>query len=113
MKTVVTSICLAALLALFLAGNVVATDKPAKMANIQGRVQMLDKNASAITVETKGGVKRQVTYASGTKFRYGHSKNSSPGSAVYVKENNYISCTGTYNDKMILNATECVYREAK
>jgi hypothetical protein len=103
----------AALLALLLAANVVAADKPPKIMNVQGRVQMFDKTATSITVETKGGVKRKVIYSGDTKFMYGHSKNSKPGSSDQVKESNYISCAGTYNDKMELKATECVYREAK
>ena len=106
---------LAVLLALFLAATLVAADKPAKVMNVQGRVQMLDKNASSITVEMKGGVRRTVMYTSDTKFLYGHSNNNKPGSSDQVKENNYISCSGTYNDnnKMELKATQCVYREAK
>jgi hypothetical protein len=74
---------------------------------------MLDKDASAITVEMKGGVRRKVIYTADTKFLYGHSHDSKPGSADQVKENNYISCAGTYNDKTNLNAKECVYRETK
>ena len=54
-----------------------------------------------------------MTYTSDTKFLYGHSHNSKPGLPAGVKENNYISCAGTYNDKTMLQAKECVYREAK
>jgi len=103
----------AALLTLLLAANVVAADKPPKMMNLQGSVQMFDKNATSITVVTKGGVKRKVIYSSDTKFLYGHSKNSKPGFSDQVKESSYISCAGTYNDKMELKATECICREAK
>jgi hypothetical protein len=101
----------AILLGLLLGASVFAADKPPKMMNVQGRVQMLDKNASSITVDAKG-VMRKVLYSSDTKFLYGHSKNSKPGSSDQVKEGNYISCSGTY-DKMELKAKECVYREAK
>jgi hypothetical protein len=102
---------LAVLLALLLGASVLAADKPPKMMNVQGKVQMLDKNASTITVDVKGAM-RKVIYSSDTKFLYGHSKNSKPGSSDQVKEGNYISCSGTY-DKMELKAAECVYRETK
>jgi hypothetical protein len=98
---------------LVLAAVSVAADNQPKMMNVQGRVQMLNQNASTITVETSGGVRRQVSYTNATKFLYGHSKKSKPGSADQVKENNYISCAGTYGEKMELKAAECVYRETK
>ena len=100
-------------LLLVLGAGLTAADKAPKMMNVQGRVQMLDKNASAITVEMSGGVRRQVIYSNETKFLYGHSKKSKPGSSDQVKDGNYISCAGTYSDKMVLKASECVYREAK
>ena len=99
-------------LLLVLAGGLAAADKP-KMMNVQGRVGMLDQKDSTITVETKGGLRRKVVYSNETKFLYGHSKDSKPGSSDQVKESNYISCAGTYDDKMELKAAQCVYREAK
>src|SRR5262245_31608536 len=102
-----------ACLLLVLAGTLAAADKPPKMMNVQGTVQMLDKNASTITVEMPRAVRRQVIYSNETKFMYGHSKKSKPGSSDQVKESNYISCAGTYNDKMELKAAKCVYRETK
>ena len=98
-------------LSLTLAAGLIAADKPKQM-NVQGRVQMLDKSGSVITVETKG-VRHRVAYTDATKFVYGHSHDNKPGSADQVKESNYISCSGTYEDKMLLKATECVYRETK
>jgi hypothetical protein len=95
------------------ATGLVAADKPSKVMNVQGRVQMLDKDSSAITVEMKGGVRRKVTYTADTKFLYGHSHDNKPGSIEQVKENHYISCAGTYNDKTNLNAKECIFRETK
>ena len=55
----VVGLSFAVLLGLFLAFNIVAADKPAKMANLQGKVQMMSKDTSTITVEQKGGLRRQ------------------------------------------------------
>ena len=85
--------------------------KPPKTMNVQGRVQMLDKSGSAITV-VAGSVTRKVVYTADTQFMYGHSNNNKPGAADQVKEGNYVSCTGTI-DKTNLMARECVYRESK
>src|ERR1051326_4090381 len=86
--------------------------KAAKAINVQGRVQMIDKNTSAITVQ-KGNIKKVVVYSGDTKFMYGHSKNNKPGTMDQVKEGWYISCSGPVNDKMQLMAKECVYRETQ
>jgi hypothetical protein len=99
-------------LGLVLAFNLVAKDKALKMSNIQGRVQMINKDTSTITVE-KGSLKRQVVYSGDTKFMYGHSNNNKPGAADQVKEGNYISCSGTFGDKAQLMAKDCIYRESK
>ena len=107
----VTGLCLAVLLGLVLAFNLVAKEKAPKSGNIQGTVQMISKDTSTITV-SKGNTKRDVVYNSDTKFMYGHSNNNKPGSLDQVKEGNYISCGGTYSG-VKLQAKECVYREAK
>jgi hypothetical protein len=105
---------LTVLLMLVLVTSLVAADKPSTLMNIQGKVQMLDRSASTLTVEMKGGVRRRVAYTNDTKFLYGHSNNARLGSPDQVKESNYVSCAGTYgNDKTILNAKECIYREMK
>jgi hypothetical protein len=103
---------LAVVLTLVLAAGLVAAEKP-KLMNVQGRVQMLDKDNSSITVEMKAGVRRRVTYTGETKFLYGHSHDNKPGSLDQVKENSYISCSGTYDAKPVLKAMECIYREIK
>jgi hypothetical protein len=103
----------AALLGLVLAFNIVAADKPMKMANLQGKVQMMNKDTSTITVEQKGGLRRQALYSGDTKFSMGSSKKNKPGSLDQVKEGNFINCSGTYNDKTQLVAKICVYRESK
>ena len=86
--------------------------KAPKTMNVQGKVQMMDKNTSAITV-AKGNIKRQVVYSGDTKFLYGHSKSNKPGSVDQVKDGYYISCAGTFNAKTQLEAKECVYRETQ
>jgi hypothetical protein len=90
------------------------TEKAGEKANVQGTVQNMSKDTSTITVRTgTGQVTRQVVYDAKTKFLFGHSDNNKPGAVAQVKESNYISCVGTYNDKSQLMATECVYRESK
>src|SRR5215813_14139317 len=84
-----------------------------EIANIQGTVQNLSKDMSTIVVNVGKNVTRPIIYSPTTKFLYGHSDNNKPGTVAQVKENNYISCVGTFNDKSQLMATECVYRESK
>ena len=115
-----TGPCFGILFSLVLAFNLGAQDKAPKKAakaaktmNVQGKVQMLDKNTSAITVNAKGNIKRNVVYSGDTKFMYGHSKDNKPGAADQVKEGYYISCSGVYNAKTQLEAKECVYRETQ
>ena len=84
-----------------------------KPSNLQGRVHMIDKDTSTITVDTKQGKRRLVVYSPDTKFRYGHSNKGKESTWDQVKETNYISCSGAYDDKMRLMAKECVHREAK
>ena len=112
----VLGLSFAILLGLVLAFTAIAADKPAKppkMMNLQGKVQMMSKDNSTVTVEQKGGLRRVVMYSGDTKFMYGHSKSNKPGSVDQVKEGYFINCSGTYNDKMQLAAKECVYRETK
>jgi len=114
-RNVLTGLCLGILFGLVLAFNLGAqskTPKPPKTMNVQGRVQMLDKNTSAITVVT-GTAPRKVVYTADTKFMMGHSNNNQPGKVEDVKEGYYISCSGVYNVKTQLEAKQCVYRETK
>jgi hypothetical protein len=104
--------CFGILFGMVLAFNLGAQAKPPKVINIQGKVQMIDKSASAITV-AKGNLKRQVVYSGDTKFLYGHSKDNKPGAVDQVKEGYYISCSGPANEKAHVAATECVYRETQ
>src|ERR1051325_5938295 len=112
--TGVMRVCFAVLLGVVLAFNLVAKEKAPKapkMSNVQGNVQMINKDTSTITVQ-KGNVKKDVVYSGDTKFMYGHSNDKKPGSADQVKEGNFISCAGTYSGTK-LTAKECVYRESK
>ena len=112
-----------AVLALIATPNVIAQGKAEKAqkaqkaggekANIQGTIQNMSKDTSTIMVRVGASVTRQVVYSPTTKFLYGHSDNNKPGALAQVKESNYISCAGTFNDKSQLMATECVYRETK
>ena len=106
-------LCFAALVGMLLAFAGVAKEKDPKIQNLQGKVQMMNPDNSTITVEQKGGVRRQVLYGTDTKFSIGHSRSRKPGALDQVKEGHYISCTGAYNDKVQLVAKECVYRESK
>jgi hypothetical protein len=103
----------AVLLGLVLASHGVAKDKDPKLQNLQGKVQMMNPDNSTITVEQKGGVRRQVLYSADTKFLLGHSKKAKGGALDQVREGNFISCSGAFNDKVQLVAKECVYRDAK
>ena len=106
-------LCFAALLGILLAFAGVAKEKDPKLQNLQGKVQMMNPDNSTITVEQKGGVRRQVLYSADTKFSTGHSRGRKPGALDQVKEGSYISCSGAFNDRVQLVAKECVYRESK
>ena len=104
--------CLAVLIGFVLASSLEAQDKAAKVSNIQGSVQMVANDVSTITVLV-GSVARKVVYNAATKFVYGHSDKNKPGALGQVKQGYYISCAGTFDDKVQLMAKECVYREEK
>ena len=104
---------IALLLSLALSLNVVAKDKAPNMINVQGKVFMIDKDSSRIMVDTKSGARRLVVYSPDTKFKYGRSGKGKESSLDEVKETQYISCTGTSDDRARLVAKECVHRESK
>jgi len=116
MRRITTGIglCLAVLFGLVVTLHMAAKDKDTtKMMNVQGRVHMVDKDSSTITVDTKDGRRRLVVYGPDTKFKYGHSTKGKDSSWDQVKENNYISCAGSYDEKTRLVAKECVHRDSK
>ena len=90
-----------------------AKDNGVKLASVQGRVHMIDKETSTITVDTKDGKRRLVVYNGDTKVKYGHSNKGKDSSWDQVKETNDISCAGAMDEKMRLIAKECVHRDAK
>ena len=53
-------LCFAALVGMLLAFAGVAKEKDPRLQNLQGKVQMMNPDNSTITVEQKGGVRRQV-----------------------------------------------------
>jgi hypothetical protein len=103
----------AVLLSLVLSLSMVAKDRAPKMINIQGKVFMIDKDSSRIMVDTKSGARRLVVYSPDTKFKYGRSGKGKESSLDEVKETQYISCTGTSDDRGRLVAKECLHGELK
>ena len=97
--------------ALVLCSGMVAQDKKDKSITYQGSVQSVDKDKSLIMIKD-GTAIRNVMYSGSTKFSYGHTKDSKPGSVDQVKDGNYILCAGTLEAKHLM-ASECVYRETK
>jgi len=81
--------------------------------NVQGTVVDISKDKSMITIRTSTSATRLVGYNASTKFVYGHSNDSKPGSIGQIKESFYISCAAGFNAKKELTASECVYRESK
>ena len=108
---ILPAFCLTALVALMATGG--ASDKPSKATNLQGKIHIIDKDSSTITVDTKNGSRRLIVYKPDTKIRYGHSNKGKESSWDQVHETNYISCAGTYDEKMRLVASECVHRESR
>jgi hypothetical protein len=95
--------------------NLTAQDKAKVQAgqNVQGTVVDISKDKSMITIRTSSSATRLVAYNSSTKFLYGHSNDSKPGSIAQLKASFYISCAAGLDAKKDLTATECVYRETK
>jgi hypothetical protein len=90
-----------------------AQDKTPTQVAVQGRVFLIDKASSRIMVDTKRGVRRLVVYGPNTKFEYGLTRKGAESSPDKVKETEYISCTGTLDDRDRLVARECTHREWK
>jgi len=103
----------AVLLSLVLSLSMVAEDKAPNTIILQGKVFLIDKDSSTIMVDTKSGARRLVVYSPETKFKYGRSGKDKESSLDQVKETQYISCTGTSDDRARLVAKECVHRESK
>ena len=85
---------------------------PQEAPNLQGTIQSINKNASTFTVKIQTA-SRVVSHNAKTSFRYGHANDNKPGSFSKVKEGYYISCTGSFDSKGVMMATDCVYRESR
>jgi len=103
----------AVLLSLLLILNVAAKDKAPNTVNVEGKVFMIDKDSSTIMVDTKNGSRRLVVCGPATAFKYGRGGKGKESSLVQIQETEYISCTGTLDDRGRLAAKECVHRESK
>jgi hypothetical protein len=86
--------------------------KPLAGQNVQGTVTDISTEKSTITIRA-GSATRLVGFDANTKFLYGHSKESKPGSVAALKQSYYISCVAAFNDKKEFKARECIYRESK
>lgn len=111
-----TGVCLTAALCFTSTLPVAAQSKAPKQKrglNVQGTVQAIEKPAMKITV-TNLNEKQEIVYTPSTKFLSGHSKSNKPGSVDEIKENYFVSCSGSYmKGEAALHAKQCVYREAK
>lgn len=103
----------AVLVSLVLTLSLLAKDKAPNTTKLQGRVFMIDKDSSTIMVDTKSGARRLVVYSPDTKFEYASRGRGKESSLNEVKGTQYISCTGTFDDRGRLLAEQCVQRESK
>jgi hypothetical protein len=107
MKHAFFGLCLAVLLALGITLQVSAKDKTSdKVDRLDGRVQMMNKDNSTITVQ-KGTMRRQVVYGPDTKFTY----RNKPATLEDVQEGRRVICLGKYNDKTQLVASRIDVRD--
>src|ERR1035437_8141796 len=84
----------AALLSLLLVCSVAAQDKAPKKAkplNIQGKVQMMSKATSTITL-LSGSSKRDVVYSADAKSLFGHGTTNTRVAVAQVKDGSFTSC---------------------
>jgi hypothetical protein len=101
------------LLSLVLVLGALAKDKARNLVAVQGKVFLIDNDTSAIMVDTKTDSRRLLIYSANTRFEYGRSGKGRESSPGQIKETDYISCTGTLDDRGRLVAMKCVYRESK
>lgn len=101
------------LLTLSLTGQVYAQAKKEKKSSkeerISGRVHMVNKDTSTITVRTGGNVQRQVVYSADTKFTY----RNQAGSMDDVKDGRRVICIGKFDEKTRLMASRVDVREGR
>lgn len=79
-----------------------AKDKMPREARIDGRVQMINKDKSEITVRQSNSP-RTIIYSGDTKW----TKRNKEGSMADIKEGYRVICVGKMNDKAQLMASRC------
>jgi hypothetical protein len=82
--------------------------KKTKPDRLEGRVQMINKATSTITLRV-GEAPRVVVYDSNTKFDY----RNKPSSVDEVKDGRRLICVGKFDDKARLMATQISVRSGK
>jgi hypothetical protein len=73
-----------------------------KKGRVEGRVTLTDKDKSSLTVrQGDAGGEKVVHYEPATKWmsQYHGDKQMNPIEADEVKEGDYVTCVGTYDDK--------------
>jgi len=101
------------LLSLVLTLGAIAKDKARNLVAVHGKVFLVDKDTSTIMVDTKTDGRRLVMYSANTRFEYGRSGKARESSPDQIKETDYISCTGTLDNRERLMVMKCVHRESK
>lgn len=79
-----------------------AKDKTPREARLDGRVQMINKDKSEITVRVSNSP-RTIIYSGDTKW----TKRNKEGSMADIKEGYRVICVGKMNEKAQLMATRC------
>lgn len=103
------SLVLGLLITLTFASQAFAADKAKKPSRLSGRIHMINKDTSTITIRTSGNVQRQVVYDGNTKFTY----RNAASSMDEAKEGRRVICLGSFNEKTQLVATRIDVREGK
>ncbi|MCL5744952.1 MAG: hypothetical protein M1541_13670 [Acidobacteria bacterium] len=95
---------------LLLAFGALAAEKKgaAKVDRLSGRIQMVDKNASTITLDTRNNIRRTVIFGPNTTVTY----RNRPGTMDQVKEGRRVIVLGKFNQKAQLVATRIDVRES-
>ena len=110
--SILIMLLLGSLLSLTLLAQEPAKAEKAKTApkedRVEGRVHMVDKATSTITVR-KGTVNKLVVYSDQTKF----TKQNKPASLEDVKEEVRVICVGKFDEKNRLVATHVDVRAEK
>lgn len=102
------SVMLGVFLALGLAAQAGAADKKKddKEKRLSGRVQMISKDTSTITIRASGAT-RYVVYNADTKYTF----RNAPSSLDEVKDGRRVICLGKFDEKVRLVATRIDVRE--